>query len=187
MGDDPTLMASICGEFDFLDAHDFQYGDTAMVSTYIHGTKRIDYCFLSPSIASFVRRTGINLFSECYHCNHRALFLDIELKVYLGNSLPKLARPDQRVVSSRSQHVATFVSKVHAHLMENKVFHKFNDYSLDVEGLSEPRTTVTSIDNMIGHAFTSAERDGTARPSHATPGPKPYTRPASKFGTGTLP
>jgi hypothetical protein len=100
LGDDPNLMASICGEFDFLDAHDFQHGNAAMVPTYIRGTKRIDYCFLSPSLAPFVRRACIDLFNKCYHSDHRALFLDIDLKAYLGNSLPKLARPDQRFVSS---------------------------------------------------------------------------------------
>jgi hypothetical protein len=166
LGNDPTLMASICGEFDFLDAHDFQHGDAAMVPTYIRGTKRLDYCFLSPSLAPFVRRTGINLFNECFHSDHRALFVDIDLRAYLGDNLPKLARPDQRFVSSRSQHVTKFVSKVHAHLMENKVFHKFHAYCLDVEGLSEPWQPANSIDNMIGQAFASAERDCSSIPCH---------------------
>jgi hypothetical protein len=50
--------------------------------------------------------------------------------------------------------------------MENKVLHKFNDYCLDVEGLSEPWTTVNSIDDMIGQAFASAERDCSSIPRH---------------------
>jgi hypothetical protein len=50
--------------------------------------------------------------------------------------------------------------------MENKVFHKFNDYCLDVDGLSEPWRPANSIDDMIGQAFASAERDCLSIPQH---------------------
>jgi hypothetical protein len=166
LGDDPNLMASICGEFDLLDVHDFQHGDAATVPTYIRGSKRLDYCFVTPGLAPFVRRSGVNLFNEYYHSDHRALFLDIDLKAYLGDSLPKLARPDQRFVSSRSQHVAKFVSGVYAHLMENKVFHKYSDYCLDVDVLHAPWNTANAIDDILGQAFSKAERDCSSIPQH---------------------
>jgi hypothetical protein len=42
LGDDPNLLASLCGEFDLLDVHDYQHGDSSMVSTYIRGSERLD-------------------------------------------------------------------------------------------------------------------------------------------------
>jgi hypothetical protein len=138
LGDDPNLLASICGEFDLFDVHDFHHGDSTMIPTYIRGTKRLDYCLLSPCLAPFVHASGINRFNECYHSDHRAIFLDIDLKAYLGDILRTLARPDQRFVSTSSRHATKFVNKVHAHLHANKVFHAFQEYSLDADLLEAP-------------------------------------------------
>jgi endonuclease/exonuclease/phosphatase family metal-dependent hydrolase len=65
LGDDPNLLASICGEFDLFDVHAYQHGDASMVPTYIRGSKRLDYCLLSPQLAPLVLASGINLFNQC--------------------------------------------------------------------------------------------------------------------------
>jgi hypothetical protein len=39
LGDDPDLLASICGEFDLFDVHAYQHGDASIVPTYIRGSK----------------------------------------------------------------------------------------------------------------------------------------------------
>jgi hypothetical protein len=55
LGDKPNLMASICGEFDLFDVHEFHHGNAVMVPTYIiRGTKCLDYYLLSPELAPFV-------------------------------------------------------------------------------------------------------------------------------------
>jgi hypothetical protein len=159
LGKDPNLLASICGGFDLFDAHEFQHGEHSMVPTYIRGRKRLDYCLLSPELAPFVTATGLNLFNEYYHSNHRALFLEIDLAGYLGAKLPKLARPNQRFVSSSSRHVAKFITKVHSHLEENRIFYRFAEYLLDINILPEPWKEANGIDNMLGQALADGERE----------------------------
>jgi hypothetical protein len=166
LGNDPNLLALICGEFDFFDVHDFHHGDSATTPTYIRGTKRLDYCLLSPYLAPFVRASGINRFYECYHSDHHAIFLDIDLKAYLGDILPMLARLDQRFISMSSRHVTKFVSKVHSHLHANKVFHAFQEYRLDADLLDAPWRRANDLDNMLGQALDTAERACSSVPQH---------------------
>jgi hypothetical protein len=137
-----------------------------MTPTYIRGTKRLDYCLLSPCLAPFVRASGINRFNECYHSDHRALFLDIDLRGYLGDTLPTLARPNQRFVSTGSRHVTKFVNKVYSHLQANKVFHAFQEYSLDADLLEAPWQRANAIDDMLGQALDTAERACSSVPTH---------------------
>jgi hypothetical protein len=158
LGDDPNLLASICGEFDFSDVHDFHHGDSTTTPTDIRGTKRLDYCLLSPCLAPFVCVSGIDCFNECYHSDHRALFFDIDLKAYLGDILPALARPDQRFISTGSRHVTKFVAKVHSHLHANKVLHAFREYSLDADLLEAPWRCANDIDDMLGQALDTVEQ-----------------------------
>jgi hypothetical protein len=94
------------------------------------------------------------------------LFLDINLTGYLGAPLPKLARPDQHFVTSSSRHVTKFISKVFAHLQENKVFHKFQEYLLDVDVIPEPWREANAIDDILGQAFAVGEQECSSTPRH---------------------
>jgi hypothetical protein len=165
------------------DVHVHQHGDTSMVPTYIRGSKRLDYCLLSPELAPFVVASGINRFSQCYHSDHRALFLDINLAAYLGASLPKLARPDQRFVSSSSRHVTKFISTIYAHLQENKTFHKFQEYlfNADVSPCSLGAKQMP-LPNSLARPSPSENKNVPPHPD--IHGLKTYTRQAKKFGTG---
>jgi hypothetical protein len=182
IGDDPNLPASICGEFDFVDIHDHQHGGASMVPTYIRGSKRLDYCLVSPELVNFILFSGINLFNEFAHSDHRALFLDIDLIAYLGAKLPKLAQPDQRSASSSSWHVAKSISKVFDHLQENKDFHKFQEYLLDVDVHPEPWRLANDIDNIVGQKLSRSEKMP-AHLSHSTLGRRTFTRPVRKFAS----
>jgi hypothetical protein len=156
LGADPNLLASICGDFDLVDAHDHQHGEASMVPTYIRGSRRLDYCLVSPKLVNFIVHGGINLFNEFSHSDHRALFLDLDLIAYLGAKLPKLASPDQRSVSSSSRHVASFISNVYDHLQENKAFHKYVD--------PEPWRLANDIDEQ---AFALGEASCSSIPQHS--------------------
>jgi hypothetical protein len=62
--------------------------------------------------------------------------------------------------------VAKFISKVFAHLQENKVFHKFQEYLLDVDGMPEPWREANAIDDLLGQAFAIGEQDCSSTPRH---------------------
>jgi hypothetical protein len=78
----------------------------------------------------------------------------------LASACPK---PSQRSVTSKKQSVEKFVSKVHAHLTENKVFHQFQEFLLDIDGMEKTWGRANTI--MIGQAFVPAEKHCDVRPA----------------------
>jgi hypothetical protein len=155
-------LASLCGEFDLVDVHKHQH---------IRCSKRLDYCLVSPALVDFLVASGFNLFNEFAHSDHRALFLDIDLVAYLGAKLPKLSHPDYRSVSSSIRHVAKFVSKVYDHMQENKAFHKYQEYLLDVDTEPEPWRLANDIDDVVGQALAIGEAACSSTPQPPWSGP----------------
>jgi hypothetical protein len=128
-----------------------------MVPTYIRGSKRLDYNFLQQKLQPFLLASGLTMFDECMYSNHHATFLDINLRAFLGDCMPKLAQPNQRSVTSKSQSDNRFVSQVYSHLLEKNVFHQFQDFLLDIDGMEKPLVRANTIDDMLGQAFVTAE------------------------------
>jgi hypothetical protein len=158
VSDDPNLIASTCAQFNLFEALDDNHGDEAMVPTYIRGFKRLDYNFLQQEVQPFLLASGLNRSNECVHSDHRATFLDINIRAFLGDCMPKLAQPNQRSVTSKSQSVDEFVSKVYSHVLENKVFHQFQEFLVDIDGMEKPWVRANTIDDMLGQAFVTAEK-----------------------------
>jgi hypothetical protein len=104
-------------------------------------------------LRAIVRFCGINLFNELLTSDHRALFADFALPLFLGSIPTTLCRPDIPFISTDSKDVSTFLGKMFDHLEENKVFHSFTDFMLDVDVAAEPWALANAIDNQIGHAF----------------------------------
>jgi hypothetical protein len=127
LGNDPTLLASVCAKYSLYNVLDNIHGSCANVPTYIRGTRRLDYCLLSSNLQSDLKATCFNLFNKYAYSDHRALFVDFNLSHTLGKPNPAIVPPAKRFVSSRSNDVCEFVSKMSSHLHENKVFHKFNE------------------------------------------------------------
>jgi hypothetical protein len=96
LSDDPNLIASTCTQFNLFEALDYHHGDEAMIPTYIHGTKRLNYEFLQQDLQPFLLVSGFNMFNECVHSDHQDTFLDINLCAFLGDCIPKLAQPNIR-------------------------------------------------------------------------------------------
>jgi hypothetical protein len=92
------------------------------------------------------------------------VWMKTHLSNIIGDCMPKLAKPDQCSVTSKSQDVAQFVSKAHYHLLENKVFHQFHKSLLDVNVVLKPWAHAHEIDNMIRQALKTAGKKCAARP-----------------------
>jgi hypothetical protein len=159
LGDDPNLMSNVCAANDLFDVLDNRFGDDANVPTYIRGSTRLDYVFASSGLHTHVKACGLNLFNEVIFSDHRAHFADFSLTAYLGNSPPTVVRSDLRFISTDSADVSKFIEKTYDHLDENKVFHKFQEFLLDVDVSARPWDLANSIDLLIGQAFQCAEAD----------------------------
>jgi hypothetical protein len=158
LGQDLALMAAVCAAHSLFDVH-------------AHGTKRVDYCVASGSLEPHVTACGFNLFNENNHSDRQASFVDFTLKVFFRHVTPSLARADMRFVSTSGPDVTKFVQKMYVHLAENKVFHQFQDFCLDVDVAAEPWRAANKIDKAIGHAFTTAGKH-----CYKTPKPIGMTR-----------
>jgi hypothetical protein len=166
LGQDPVLMALVCATHRLFDVHAKFHGLDADILTYARGTKRVDYCVASDSLEPHVTACGFNQFNENIHSNHRVAFVDFVLKVFFGHNTPSLEQPDMRFVSTSSPDVTKFVQKMYRHLAENKVFHQFQYFCLNVDVAAEPWRDANKIDNDIGHAFSAIEK-------HCSKTPKP--------------
>jgi hypothetical protein len=55
---------------------------------------------------------------------------------------------------------------MHSHLSENRAFHQYQEFCLDVDVVAEPWRLANQIDQVIRHAFATAEK-------HCSKTPKP--------------
>jgi hypothetical protein len=159
-----NLMASICSKHGLFNVHTHFHGANADIPTYARGSTRLDYGVASPTLKSFVYACGYNLFNEYIHSDHRAQFLDLNLKSFFGHATPRLARPGLRFVSSASSDIKKFIRKMYAHLADHKAFHQYHDLQLDVDILEEPWRQANKLDRILGQAFAIAEKHCSKHP-----------------------
>jgi hypothetical protein len=131
-------MASVCAKNNLFDIQAHFHGDMAQIPTYARGSTRLDYCLASSRLKQYIEVSGFNLFNEYIHSDHPASFLNIRLKAFFGQDTPKLARPDMRFVSTSSPDVTKFVIAMYSHLAENKIFHQFADFDINVDVIADP-------------------------------------------------
>jgi hypothetical protein len=89
--------------------------------------------------------------------DHRSLFVDFDLPLFLGSKPPTLCRPDLRFVSTDSASISTFINKMHSHMDENRVFHSFEEFILDADVDTKPWRAANKLDTHVGHAFACGE------------------------------
>jgi hypothetical protein len=152
-------MASVFAKNDLFDVHARFHGIAADMPTYAWGTTRLDYCGASVQLSNFVHSCGFNLCDDHFHSDHRASFVDILLKSFFGHATPTLVRPEDRFVTSSSSDVSKFVQKmVYSHLAEQKAFHQYQSFGVEVDVVDEPWRKGNKIDQVLGQAFKTAER-----------------------------
>ena len=79
--------------------------ETTNQSSYSRGQTIIDFCLISLDVLPCVRNCGyLPLHYFCYS-DHRGLFLDLDSLLLFGGSPPKIARPENRSVQSKSSEI----------------------------------------------------------------------------------
>ena len=98
-GDDPKMMAKILSVGKLTDVHAHKHGH-ANIATYIHGRRRVGYCFVSPRILDHVLHCGIEVFHARKVCNHRGMFVDLSMIGLFDQRLPTIVNPAERCIRS---------------------------------------------------------------------------------------
>lgn len=159
LGDNLHGLDKIYHKYNLCDAVDLLH-DQTNVPTYSRGTKRLDYIFVSPSLRSAVKRSGIAPFDTVYISDHRAVFVDLDLTAVGANTI-SLAPPSMRLLhSSNTKHRSIYIDHLHRLLTHHRVFHRVR--SLNV--LSDSRLLIEQLDRDITRSMLAAEKR-LARPS----------------------
>jgi hypothetical protein len=95
-----SKLTSWVQSLNLTDIHMHYHGTEDEPATYSRGSTRIDYMFATSTIKDYIEYCGILPTHELCLSDHRALFADIDLTAYLGNSPPNSFSPSQRGVLS---------------------------------------------------------------------------------------
>jgi hypothetical protein len=115
--------AKLCEEHELVDIFAARHPDIEEFSTYIRGTKRIDYYLVSSDIIPAVTAVGYEPYHYRTTSDHRGLFLDLDVGTLFGNATTALAAQPFRDLRSKDlQSNTTYIDATSAHLHSNHFF-----------------------------------------------------------------
>ena len=156
LGEDTNFMSSLCIEYKLHDAFNQMHPNIPEFTTYIRGTKRLDYMLISNSLRP--AEVGYNHFYEIYNSDHRAMYLDLpKINDYIMNR--PIVTGTSREIGSKSKDIVKFVEIIYEHLHQNKIFHKFELLQLEVLEAEKPWRIANVIDNQLRLAINKAKKE----------------------------
>jgi hypothetical protein len=78
-------------DLQFMDIIGYRHPSTKALSTYIRGTKRLDYALITPELEPAVTTCGYLPFQSHFRSDHRFLYLDFDTTLLFGS--PTVAMP----------------------------------------------------------------------------------------------
>jgi hypothetical protein len=159
MGEDTIGISTLCGECGLIDAIEYKHGTFDNLTTYEHGSRQIDYIFVTESIASAITTCGILPFKEGHLSDHRALHVSFDHKMLFKGEY--VQRPEQQrrgIHSGRPKAVVKYKKLLHHFLHHHNVFNNMNT----LQPRSQPPeiwTELETIDNQcVEGALNAAEK-----------------------------
>jgi hypothetical protein len=83
----------IISKYNLTDIHHVNLGADNEPATYAHGTKRLDYIFMSDNIASLVVQCSAEPFNHQIFSDHQGMFVDLRLMGLFDQNLSPLSSP----------------------------------------------------------------------------------------------
>jgi hypothetical protein len=87
-----------------VDAFEHKHGrsttTTNPITTYHRGTRRLDYVYVSQSIAECITKCGYLAFHDSLDSDHCGFFMDCNAKTFFGKN-DQIVPPQYRVLTSR--------------------------------------------------------------------------------------
>jgi ribonuclease HI len=101
--DNKSLFSKWVSELQLIDPMTARHGTERQPATFQGGKHRIDYVLMTTGLYKYVTRAGILPFQSFYTSDHRALFVDIDLALYLkGEPTLELAM-ESRYINGKNQ------------------------------------------------------------------------------------
>jgi exonuclease III len=82
MGEDTNGLTKLAKECNLIDAYEYIHGADTKFPTYERGSKRIDYFLCTPNVLQFITKIGYAKFNEALEGDHRAIFCDLNKKIF---------------------------------------------------------------------------------------------------------
>ena len=98
-----SLLIGLANRVGLRDLHAEQHSATALPSTYVRGTTRIDYTLVTPDLLHTVLASGYESPFRYFHSDHRPTWVDFDQDKLFGATLTELPPVEFRDVNTRNK------------------------------------------------------------------------------------
>lgn len=112
-------LANTCN---LLDVHANLHLDETLLPSHSRGSEKIDFCLASPPLLDCITRSGILALDDAYMSDHRAMFLDLDIKRYFkGITTDLVSRQSRSFTTKNEKLTAGFNSYVSDEWLKRKM------------------------------------------------------------------
>ena len=102
-----------------------KHGTRNEPNTHKSGSKRIYYIFCTNGLTPFIRLCGILPFDFITTSDHRALYIDIDLALFLKDSLHKcIPNNEQLLRTNNPKYVTKYKTHILKHILQHNLFNR---------------------------------------------------------------
>jgi hypothetical protein len=127
VGDDSDGMARVLHAGNLTDVHSNQHG-IVDITTYMRGTKRLNYVSATPRLVDHILRSGYKSFHARIASDHREYFVDFALAGFLERQLPSIFSATSRAIrGTHPSNITKYVEYLHEYLEEKDMYRKVKE------------------------------------------------------------
>ncbi len=160
MGDEAAGLQRLTTELGLTDVHGNQLNAETAPTTYIRGTKRIDYGLMCPLLLKYVIRCGFGAFHDGPVTDHRWAHIDLDLAGYFNGGVTAIEHLAGRSLKSKSpKEVAKYRELLHRHLCSHNIFKRLERLEplLPDDWNACNEAELNEIDDRISEGMINAE------------------------------
>jgi hypothetical protein len=154
--DNNTSLQQISQQCQLLDIWKQRFPHLIEPSTYIRGSKRIDYTLISRDLSSAVTAVGYEPFHYTSATDHRGIFIDFDTDKLFGNKTNKLQSSQSRHLNSKYPlGRKTYIEAAAAHGREHNLFQRLQEL---LDSHTRDDALIENLDVTLGECCDLGER-----------------------------
>jgi hypothetical protein len=154
--DNNTSLQQISQQYQLLDIWKQKFPQRAEPSTYIHGSKRIDYTLISRELSPAVVAVGYEPFHYTSATDHHGMFIDFNTAKLFGNTTNKMQTAKSRHLNSKYPLGRnTYIQAASDHGREHNLFQRLHDL---LESNTRDDALIEQLDATLGDCCDLGER-----------------------------
>jgi hypothetical protein len=151
LGNDISGFSRISAKHNLVELIQHNHGIEDEPPTYAHGSRRLDYVFVTPGLETSVKRCVILPYSDIIDLDHRCLYVDFNTTMLLGIDPAVLSPNPVQILHSRDTKGSEQYSGAVDHYMQD---HRLEHRMSQLEEIEEPDIDkVEAIDRDISRSM----------------------------------